>query len=121
MTFFKRAHKYGAKRCACSLGHTHASRKEARDCEKVEILRKGGEYTEVKTQVRFPLYAFSPEYHNIGGYRIKVCDHIVDKLVTRKDGKQEVIESKGFATSEWILKKKLFEANYPDIIYSTWR
>jgi len=114
---FKR-HKYGAKRCACSLGHIHASRKEARDCEKVEILRKGGEYTEVKTQVRFPLYAWSGFAHD---NMIKVCDHIVDKLVTRKDGKKEVIESKGFATSEWILKKKLFEANYPDIIYTTWR
>jgi hypothetical protein len=79
------------------------------------MLKKSGEFKEAKTQVSFPLYAYS------AGIKVQVCTHIVDKLVTRKDGTQEVIETKGFCTPEWALKRKLFEANYPDIIYSVWR
>ena len=96
-------------------GHIHASRQEARDCEKITLLEKAGEYLEVKTQVSFPLYADSP------GGKVKVCTHIVDKLVTRRDGTKEVIETKGFSTDTWALKKKMFEANYPGIIYTVWR
>jgi hypothetical protein len=114
----RKPHKYGAARCACSQGHVHASRKEARDCDTIEALKKGGEYIDVKTQVRFPLFAMNA---GEGRQGIKVCDHIVDKLVTRRDGTKEVIESKGFATAEWALKRKMFEANYPDIVYTVWR
>jgi len=48
---------------------------------------------------------------------ILVGCHKPDFSVTRKDGKLEVHETKGFSTSDWILRKNLFEAIYPEIPY----
>jgi hypothetical protein len=38
----------------------------------------------------------------------------VDFVVTHADGHEEWIEVKGFETPIWKLKKKLFEACYPN-------
>ena len=48
---------------------------------------------------------------------IRITTHKVDFLVMTKKGKLEVNETKGFPTPEWNLKRKLFEALYPDIPY----
>lgn len=48
---------------------------------------------------------------------ILICRHIVDFLITKLDGSYEVREVKGFATDVWQIKRKLFEANYPNIPY----
>jgi hypothetical protein len=52
-----------------------------------------------------------------------ICSMRVDFLVEHNgkmaaDGELEWIEFKGFATPEWLLKKKLFEAVYPDRKYT---
>ncbi len=116
----KRAHKYGVKgrdSCHCHLGHVHDSRKEAEHCDKIELLRRNGKFKTVRTQASFPLFAAGPD-----GERIHIGNHIVDQLVTHLDENQEVFETKseGTATPVWKLKKKLFEANYPNIKYTTW-
>jgi len=49
---------------------------------------------------------------------VEICKHIVDFLVQNLDGSVEVWEAKGHATAIWKLKKKLFEAQYPDIKYT---
>jgi hypothetical protein len=69
---------------------------------------KEGLITDIKEQVMFDL-------RGLNGKR--VCGHRVDFVVTLPNGKQEAREVKGFATSIWQLKKKLFEDNYPDIDY----
>lgn len=46
---------------------------------------------------------------------VLVCTYIVDFVVTHLDGREELIEIKGFETPEWRIKEKLFRALYPDI------
>ena len=120
MPFWKnpRKNKLNNQRHTCRQGHIHQSKLEAGHCDKIELMLKAGEFAKVETQVSFPLYAKTDFYG--GGGSEKVCAHIVDKLVTYKDGRQEVIETKGFSTDLWALKKKIFEANYPNIKYTCW-
>jgi hypothetical protein len=47
----------------------------------------------------------------------KVCAHKPDFTVTLPDGTVEVHEVKGFATSDYKLRKALFEVCYPNIKY----
>ena len=117
MPFWKnpRKNKLNNQRHTCRQGHIHQSKLESGHCDKIEMLLRAGEFEKVETQVSFNLFASGSVFPK------KVCTHIVDKLVTYKDGRQEVIESKGFSTDCWILKKKIFEANYPEIKYSVWR
>lgn len=106
-----RAHKYHAKRCACSHGHVHMSRLEAGHCEKIHLLQRGGAIRTIETQRKFSL--------DVNGKHI--CNHYVDFYVINGDGSREVIESKGFETKEWAMKHALFEALYPEIKYTVWR
>lgn len=109
----KRRHKYNAKSCHCTQGHIHDSRLEARHCALIHLMArdKTKGIVEIKRQVTFELA--------VNGK--KICGHRVDFLLEYQDGKQEVIESKGFATPEWELKHRLFEAIYPEIKYTVWR
>jgi hypothetical protein len=106
-----KANKYHAEKCRCRHGHIHDSRKEAADCEKIHLLKSSGEITDIKRQVSFNL--------TVNGQ--KICGHKPDFLITLKDGRKQVIESKGFATDAWVIKRKLFQALYPDIEYIVWR
>jgi hypothetical protein len=43
----------------------------------------------------------------------KICNLVVDFLVSNNDGSFEYLEVKGFPTPAWRLKQKLFHALYP--------
>ena len=107
-TFSKRSHKYNAASCKCYSGHIHDSRLEARVCDRLLAMVQGGEIESYERQVNFDLLA----------YGIKICAHRVDYVLTHKNNSLEVWEVKGYATPEWRIKKKLFEANYPHIKYT---
>ena len=49
---------------------------------------------------------------------VKICTMVPDFLVQHRDGSQEYIEVKGFATPVYKLKRKLFEALFPNAIYT---
>lgn len=104
---FIRRVKYNNSSCTCNQGHLHDSRGEASYCNDLELLKKAGEIKGYENQVTFDLV--------VNGKTI--CEHRVDFLVTTNSGKKEVNEFKGFATDVWNLKRKLFEAVYPDIKY----
>ena len=89
------------------LRHQHGSRFEADYCDQLKLLVKAGEIQEFEYSVRYILKVNDKT----------ICEHWPDFLVTRNDGGQEVHETKGFATKEWGLKRKLFEALYPNIPY----
>ena len=103
----RRGTKYKSKTCKCLLGHWHHSRGEAEHCNKLSLLKKTGYITEFETQKKFSF--------DINGKHI--CNHYVDFWITGNSGEQWVEEFKGMATPEWKLKKKLFEALFPDIKY----
>lgn len=65
----------------------------------LQVLIKSGEVVEVKHQVPFVLY---------GKNGNKICDHIVDYVVTRRGYSPEVHEVKGDETAEWKIKHNLF-------------
>lgn len=108
MTYYVRtANKYRAKRTEFQ-GRRYDSKGEAGLAAEIQLLAKAGEVLKVVPQHTFPLYAKNGT---------KVSTHRPDFLLTFKDGHQEVWEYKGLALPIWQLKLKLFEDNYPDIIY----
>ncbi len=103
-----KTHKYGAERTTCLYGHMHDSKKEAMWCVKLEQLVKEGSITGL---LREPHYALCVN-------DIVVCNHYPDFSYI-KNGKQEVLDVKGFnnGTPEFKIKLKLFRAIYPHIKY----
>lgn len=104
---FNRKNKYGNKTCRCWKGHQHDSTYEAMYCNKLNILEKAGDIQSYKTQVR---YTFK-----INGSTI--CSHYPDFEVVENDGRLVIHEFKGAETEVWRIKKKLFQALYPEIPY----
>ena len=101
-----RKHKYKAKSSKCFQNHYHPSKLEAGYCDQLRALEKAGEIDSYIREPRFDLI--------VNGQ--KICTHIPDFLVTR-DGVQEVHECKGYEHPTWNLKRKLFEALFPEIEY----
>jgi exonuclease III len=108
--YLKRKLKYGNKSSKCVAGHWHDSMKEARYCDTLYMLKKGGEIKDYKTQVHYDLKV----------KKQKICGMRVDFLVTTNSGAKEVHEVKSYPTMtpSWNIKRKLFEALYsPKIEY----
>lgn len=99
--------KYHNKSCKCSQNHLHDSRGEARYCDELELQRRAGEIQVFEIQKNIALI--------VNGK--KICTHRVDFWVINKDGKEEIREYKGYATSVWDIKRKLFKALFPEIPY----
>lgn len=100
--------KYSSVRCTCNFGHVHDSRLEARHCN---ILNMTNEYTEIKTQVKFPLKINDK----------LICNHYMDFTAIDKTGNLIAIETKGFETDLWKIKSKMFQLLYPEYHYLIWR
>ena len=71
------------------------------------LLFKAKEIRGYRSQVKFDLKVNDKH----------VTTHIVDFMVENNDKKFEVHEYKGFATDAWDIKRRLFEAIYPEIPY----
>lgn len=103
---FFRPKKYG--NCSCTVdGIRFDSRREADYYGQLKIEQRAGLILNFERQVTFELA--------VNGK--KICAHRVDFLVHYRGGRREVREVKGFATAEWDIKRKLFEAIYPEIPY----
>lgn len=109
MIFF-RPRKYNNSTCTVD-GITFHSRREADYYGQLKLEKKGKLIKDFERQVKYNL--------EVNGN--KICGHIVDFLVTLPCGKKEVREVKGFATDVWDLKRKLFEALFPEIEYKVIR
>jgi len=106
--------KYSSVSCKCNNGHIHKSRVEASDCDKLNLMikEKGSKYHKVDNEVKFSL--------DINGNHI--CNHYMDHVLRSKTKgvKDKAVETKGFKTGVWALKRKLFKAMYPDYDYEVW-
>ena len=102
--------KYNAKTSVVDGINFH-SMKEANYYAELKMQKRAKLIKKFERQVSFDLCA-----HNEFG-PVRVCSHIVDFFVTMPDGSLEVREVKGFATAVWDLKRKIFEANYPNLPY----
>ena len=86
-------------------GRTYHSTLEANYAQYLELLKRGKEIQDWKPQPVFRL--------DVNGHHI--CKIIPDFLVITKHGAEEIHETKCWATQtpEFRIKKKLFEALYP--------
>lgn len=77
----------------------------------LQWLQAAGEITKIERQKKYLLQpAF--EYH---GKKIQAINYVADFVVTYKDGRQEVIDTKGTQTPVYLLKKKLLLYTHPEI------
>ena len=99
----------------CHQGHNHPSKLEADFCDQLALLVRANEIKSYETQVSFDLAV----------KKQVVCRHIVDFVVTNNDGSREILETKGFVTPVYRIKRKLFGILYPkwkyEVITSTGR
>lgn len=103
-----KSHKFGAIRTVCSLGHSHPSKAEAMHCWSKCVEMKANLVSSLEYEKKYSLV--------VNG--IFICNHLPDFTYIRvKDNKLCVDEVKGFQTSDWKLKSKLFQALYPHIEY----
>lgn len=88
--------------------HGYASKKEYYRSEKLKILQKIGEISDLKEQVSFEL--IPAQYEMIDGKKKcieRAINYIADFTYLDKKGNFIVEDTKGFRTQSYIIKRKL--------------
>ena len=76
-------------------------------------LSRSGEILEYELQKPFVL---QPKFHN-GKKTVQPIVYVADFYIKYRDGKSEVIDTKGCADSAAKMKRKMFWFHYPDVDY----
>lgn len=74
-------------------------------------LKWAGEIKNIDMQVSFVL---QPPFKH-GGKTIKGIKYVADFVITYPDGRKKVIDTKGYRTKEYQLKRKMLLYKYPEI------
>lgn len=93
-------------------GHTFDSRKEAHRYAELKLLLRAGEIINLELQ---PEFVLQEGFRHAGGKWYRPITYRADFRITYPDGRQVVIDTKGYPTTEYRLKKKLLLKLYPDI------
>lgn len=107
------ARKYGNKKVRYQ-GAVYDSRKEASRAAELSLLERAGKITDLQTQVKFVLIPTQREPDTVGkrggikrGKVIeKECSYYAD-FVYKENGETVVEDTKGFRTTDYIIKRKL--------------
>ena len=102
--------KYGNKKAEAD-GIVFDSKKERNYYCELKMLKMAGQIKDFDLQVPFELL---PSFKH-KGKTIRGIKYIADFVVTYSDGKTEVIDTKGYRTRDYILKRKMLLHKYPDI------
>lgn len=110
--------KYGSRKVTVD-GETFDSQKEYRRFRELVLLERAGRIQDLQRQVKFVLIPAQYEPDTIGkrggkkrGKLIeRECSYVADFVYT-EDGKQVVEDTKGFKTTEYIIKRKLMLDRY---------
>lgn len=89
-------------------GIKFASIKEKNYYVKLKMLQDFGKISELKTQVPFVLI----ETFRLDDETYRQTKYIADFTYKDEDGKYHVVDTKGFKTKEYLLKKKLMVWKY---------
>lgn len=103
--------KYGNNRCMVD-GIRFSSQLEAQYYQRLKLLQRVGEVTEIKLQVP---YILQPAYVMSDGTKVRAIKYLADFVVSFSDGRKQVIDTKGMRTPIYKLKKKILLYKYPDI------
>lgn len=98
--------KYHNKKCEYK-GLKFDSLKERNHYIVLEHLEKTGQIKDLKRQVKFEL---QPSF-KLNGKTIRAINYIAD-FTYLKDNKLVVVDTKGFRTKDYLLKKKMFQYKY---------
>jgi hypothetical protein len=102
------ASKYGAKKIELE-GHVFDSQLEARYYQQLKWLEANKQILFFRMQPRYLLQ----EAFEKNGKKYRRIDYVADFEIHHLDGSIEVIDCKGFETTDFKIKKKLFEYKYP--------
>lgn len=84
-------------------GNKYDSKKEAKYAYQLNLRLRAKDIKKWQRQVRMPIYINNK----------KICVYILDFKITHNDNSIEFVDVKGFETDVFKLKKKMFEAYYP--------
>ena len=99
--------KYHNKKCKYK-DMTFDSLKEMQYYKKLELLQNFGKISELKRQVEFVLI----ETFKLDDETYRKTKYIADFTYKDENGKYHVVDTKGFKTKEYLLKKKLMAWKY---------
>lgn len=102
------ANKYNAKKIEID-GHVFDSKREAEYYKMYKKMVDNGELVGLELQ---PCFTLIPSFTNWAGKRVRPCHYTADFKLTYPDGRQKIIEVKGFRTRDYMLRRKLFEWQY---------
>lgn len=107
--------KYHNKKVECD-GIIFDSIKEKNYYCELKILRMAGEVIDFERQVTFEL---QPKFRHSGKTEraIKYIAYIADFVIKYKDGRTVVVDTKGFRTKEYLLKRKMLLYKHPNMIF----
>lgn len=103
--------KYGARKVTVD-GITFDSKKEARKYQELKLLKRAGEIKDFELQPEFVLLE---GFQDLNGTWHRPIKYRADFRVTYPDGRVVVIDTKGYRTKDYAIKKKMFLYQYPDI------
>lgn len=94
-------------------GITFDSRKEGNFYCELKMLRMAGEVKDFSLQVPYEL---QPKF-KCAGKTERAIKYIADFVVKYKDGRTVVVDTKGFRTKDYLLKRKMLLYKYPCILF----
>jgi hypothetical protein len=103
--------KYGARKTPCQHGHTHASGREAKRCNDLHLLERGGLISRLTQQPQFWFTIDGRQIKHDNGRRV---GYQAD-FQYFEGGKNVVEDSKGCTVRDWPLRKAVFRALFPHI------
>lgn len=103
--------KYNARKAEAN-GIVFDSKKERDKYLELLLLQKAGEVKSFDLQ---PQFILQEGYRNKEGKWVRPITYRADFRVKYPDGREVVIDTKGFRTKDYLLKRKMFEYRYPDI------
>ena len=98
-------------------GHLFDSTSEALAYQVLKRWEQAGEISSLELQPRFVIVEGSRDAQT--GRKVRARSYVGDFSFYR-DGKQIVVDVKGFPTPLFLLKKRLFEVQYPTIPLEIW-
>ncbi len=119
----QKPHKFGAVRTRCKWGHSHPSKVEAWHCWALHAEMDSHLIKDLEYEKSYDLKCNG----------VVICVHKPDftykrrVIVSEPTGPHSSVQTsiwvvhvdevKGFKTPDWVVKSKLFQAQFPDIVY----
>ena len=99
------ANKYGARKIEID-GHVFPSKRESEYYLLYKDMLKRGEIAKLELQPKFTLI---PSFKGKDGKTERSVCYTADFRLTFPDGRQRVVEVKGYKTRDYVLRRKMFK------------